>query len=81
MLIEYEKLYEALENALRAFYVEDVHVFVHAIYESDDDGGPHEGMYRAAADLHEPGKTYHVWFIVNDDDSISIDCVERWFMG
>lgn len=81
MLIENEKLYEALESALRAFYNPGEYVFVHAIYEPDDDGGPHEGMYDAAVDLHERGKTYHVWFIVNDDDSIMVDCVERWFMG
>lgn len=81
MLIENEKLYEALENALRAFYIPDKYIFIHAIYEPDDDGGPHEGMYDAAADLHERGKTYHVWFTVNDDDSILIDAIERWYMG
>ena len=81
MLIENEKLYDALESALRAFYSVDEYVFVHAIYEPDDDGGPHEGMYHAAADLHEAGITYHVYFAVNDDDSITIDGVERWMMG
>lgn len=81
MLIDNEKLYEALESSLKTLYSEDEYVFIHAIYEPDDDGGPHEGMYDAAADLHEPGETYHVWFVVNNDDSIAIDGVERWFMG
>lgn len=81
MLIENNNLYEALESALRAAYGKDEYVFAHAIYEPDDDGGAHEAMYHAAADLHEPGKTYHVYFVVNDDDSIVIDTVERWFMG
>lgn len=81
MLIENYKLYEALENALRVFYNSDEYVLVHAIYEPDDDGGPHEGMYHAAADLHEPGVTYHVWFAVNEDDSITVDAIERWYMG
>lgn len=81
MLVDNEKLYEALESALRALYSEAEYVFVHAIYEPDDDGGPHEGIYHAAADLHEPGETYHVYFVVNDGDNITIDAVERWFMG
>jgi hypothetical protein len=82
MLIEDNKLYEALESALRAFYNADEYVFVHAIYEPDDDGGPHEALYLAAVDLHEPGKTYRVWFVVNDDhETIMIDSVERWHMG
>lgn len=81
MLIENEKLYEALESALRALYTEHEYVFVHAIYEPDDDGGPHEAMHLAAVDMHEPGKTYRVYFIINDDDSITIDAAERWFMG
>ena len=81
MLIDNEKLYRALEDNLMAFYNSGVYVFVHAIYEPHDDGGPHEGMYHAAADLHERGDTYHVWFIVNDDDSILVDSIERWYMG
>ena len=81
MLTDNEKLYDALENALRAFYYDDEYVFVHAIYEPDEDGGPHEGMYHAAADLRELGRTFHVWFVVNDDGSILVDVVERWFMG
>lgn len=81
MLIDNEKLYEALESALRALYSEDEYIFIHAIYEPDDDGGPREGMYDAAADLHGPGETYHVYFVVNDDNSITIDAVERWRMG
>lgn len=81
MLIENEKLYEALESNLRGFYNSGEYTFVHAIYEPDDDGGPHEGMYHAAVDLHAEGETYHVWFVVNDDDSLAIDTIERWFMG
>lgn len=81
MLIENEKLYEALECSLRALYNANEHIFVHAIYEPDDDGGAHEGMYHAAADLHGLGETYHVYFIINDDDSIMVDAIERWYMG
>ena len=75
MLIENEVLYTALEYALRVFYNVNGYVFVHAIYEPD------EGMYHAAADLYEPGETYHVYFVINDDDSIAIDHTERWMMG
>lgn len=81
MLIENEKLYEVLGSALRAICAEDEYVFIHAIYEPDDDGGPYEGMYHAAADMHEVGETYHVYFVVNDDDSVLIHTTERWFMG
>lgn len=81
MLIENENLYKALEADLRAFYPEGTYVFVNAIYEPDDDGGPHEGMYHAAVDLLEAGMTFHVWFVVNEDDSIYIDQIDRWMMG
>ena len=81
MLIEDRSLYEALENHLRGSYKSDEHVVIHAIYEPDNDGGPYEVMYHAAVDLHERGKTYHVWFVVNDDDSITIGAIERWFIG
>ena len=81
MLIENEKLYEALAKKLKESYTENAFIFVNAIYEPDDDGGPHESMYHAAVDLVEPGVTYHVWFVVNDDDSILVDDIERWFMG
>ena len=81
MLTDNEKLYDALENALRAIYAEDEYVHVHAIYEPEGNGGPREEMYDAAADLHEPGRTYHVYFIANDDSSIMIDGIERWHMG
>ena len=81
MLIENERLYVALEKKLKETYTNRAFIDVHAIYEPDDDGGPHEGMYHAAVDLLEPGVTYHVWFVVNDDDSILVDDIERWFMG
>jgi hypothetical protein len=81
MLIENENLYEALAKKLKETYTENTFIFVNAIYEPDYDGGPHEGMYHAAVDLVEPGETHHVWFVVNDDDSILVDDIERWFMG
>ena len=80
MLTENEKLYEALESALRNFYNIDDYVFVHAIYEPDDEDKAHEGMHHAAVDLHEPGITYHVWFIVGEAD-ILLNSSERWLMG
>lgn len=81
MLIENEKLYEALEGVLKNVYPDSEYVFVYAIYEPDDDGGPNEAFYHAVFDLHEPGETYHVYFVVNDDDSLLLNDVERWFMG
>lgn len=84
MLIEYdvnETLYEALEGALRDFCGELNHLFIHAIYEPEDDGGPHEGQYLAAVDLYEPGETYRVWFEINPDDVIIIGDTKRWLMG
>lgn len=81
MLIENKKLYEALEGSLREVCGPDGYVFAYAIYEPDDDGGPHEGMYHAAADMHEPGVAYHVWFTVTDDDRVVIDDIERWRIG
>lgn len=81
MLTDNKKLYDALESALRTFYTEGEYVHVHAIYEPEGNGGSREEMHDAAADLHEPGLTYHVYFIANDDGSIMIDAVERWYMG
>ena len=81
MLIENEKLYKALENTLRTIYSDNEYVFVHAIYEPDDDGDKYEGLYHAGVDLHKRGETYHVYFAINDDDSITIDTVERWYFG
>ena len=81
-MLEYdEKLYEALEGALRDFCGEINYIFIHAIYEPDDDGGSHEGQYCAGVDLHEPGETYRVYFEINPDDVIIIGGTERWFMG
>lgn len=81
-MLEYdEKLYEALEGALRDFCGEINYIFIHAIYEPDDDGGPHEGQYCAGVDLCEPGETYRVYFEINPDDVIIIGGTERWFMG
>lgn len=78
MLIENENLYHALDKKLRTFYDKDEYVFVHAIYEPDDE--IHNGMYHAAVDLHEPGVTYHVYFIANNDHII-VDTIEHWRMG
>ena len=81
MLIENDKLYDALECVLTKIFLGGVYVKVFAIYEPDDDGGKHEGMYHAAVDMYRRGETYHVWFVVNDDDSITISDQERWYMG
>jgi hypothetical protein len=81
MLTDNEKLYEALGDALRAFYQNTVYYFVHAIYETGDDDEGYEGLYHAAVDLFSEGETYHIYFAVSDDGGISIDTVERWFMG
>lgn len=81
MLVENEKLYEALEDALRDVCSEVGHMFIHGIYEPEDDGGPYEGQYRAAVDLYEPGETYRVYFTVNDDGVIIVGDIRRWFMG
>lgn len=81
MLTDNETLYRALESTLRGFYSEDEYVHVHAIYEPDGNGDPRGEMYDAAVDLHEPGLTYHVYFIANDDSTIMIDAIERWYIG
>lgn len=81
MLIDNENLYEALEGNIRRFYNSDEYVYVNAIYGPGDDEELHKGMYHAAVDIHEPGETYHVWFIANDDNSIMVDTIERWLMG
>lgn len=81
MLINNEKLYEALERHIKAIFHEDTYVHIHAVYEPDDDGGPHEGYYHAAVDVYEPGMTYHVYFLVADDDNLLVDIADRWFMG
>lgn len=80
-MIEHRELYEALESHLRTLYASGTYAFVHAIYEPEDDGGPHEGTYHAAVDIFEEGLTHHVWFTINDDDSIKIEETERWFIG
>lgn len=81
-MLEYdEKLYEALEDALRDVCGEMNYIFINAIYEPEDDRGPHEGQYRATVDLYEPGETYHVYFTINDDDMLIIGDTKRWFMG
>jgi hypothetical protein len=78
IMLEYnETLYEALEGALRDFCGEINYIFIHAIYEPEDDGGPYEGQYCAAMDLYEPGMTYRVYFEINPDDVIIIGDVER----
>lgn len=81
MLTEDEKLYKALEDVLLDVCGGFTYIFIHAIYEPEDDGGPHEGQYDAAVDLYEPGETYHVYFEINSNDVIIIDGTERWFMG
>lgn len=81
MLTDNEKLYGGLESALRVFYAEDEYVHVHAIYEPEGNSEPRGEMYNAAVDLHEPGLTYHVYFIANDDGTILIDTIERWHIG
>ena len=81
MLIKNTKLYDALQFALAGLYTGGAFIHVLAIYEPDDGGGDHEGMSHAAVDMTEPGETYHVWFVVNDDDSIIINDRKRWFMG
>lgn len=79
MLINNRRLYEDLTNTLRRAYS---YVQVHAIYiDLHEDCGSTYRTARAAVDLYEPGRTYHVWFVVNDDNSIIIDRLERWFMG
>lgn len=75
MLTDNKKLYEDLERALRTFYADVEYMYIHAIYEPD------EVIYDSAVDIHEPGETYHVYFTINDDASIIINGVERWFMG
>ena len=70
-----------MKNYTRSFYTSNTHVFVHAIYEPDNDDESHKGVYHAAVDMHEPGESYHVWFVVNDDNGITVDTIERWFMG
>lgn len=81
MLTYDEKLYEALEGALRDFCGELNYIFIHAVYEPEDDGGPYEGQYCAAVDLYEPGETYRVYFEINSDDVLIIGDAKRWFMG
>ena len=80
MLIENKTLYEALYDSLKTFNDSYEYIFIHAIYEPDN-WDDHDGMHSAAVDLNEPGETYHVWFVINDDTSIAIGSVERWFMG
>lgn len=80
MLTNNEKLYEALEAALRARCVDEEYIFVRAIYEPEDDGGPHSGYYSAGVDLYEPGETYRVYFITTEN-GVAIDSIRRWFMG
>lgn len=81
MLIENKKLYEALERALWCSYHTANFIDIHAIYEPDDDGGPHDGRYHAAVDLYGPGLTYHVYFTKNSENRVTIDSVDRWYMG
>lgn len=81
MLTKRWGLYEAIGAALRELYAPDTYIMIHAIYEPEDDGGAHEGMYHAAVDIFEEGLTHHVWFTINDDDSIKIEETKRWFIG
>ena len=61
----YEKLYDALK-----------YVYIHAIYEPDENG-----LWCAAADLTEEGKTYRIWFVIDKNGLPDILKVERWFIG
>lgn len=84
MLVEDKKIYESLENGIREYFAcmgDAFYFYIHAIYEPEYDGGPHDGKYHAAVDLYEEGLTYHCWFAVNIDGSITGDALERWYMG
>lgn len=74
-------LYDSLTAVLNTLYSPDTYIVIHGIYDPEDDGGDHEGMYHAAVDIFEEGLTHHVWFTINDDDSIKIEETERWFIG
>ena len=63
----YEKLYDALKY---------VHIHVHVIYERDGNG-----LWCAAADLTEEGKTYRIWFVIDENGLPDILKIERWFIG
>ena len=61
----YEKLYDALK-----------YVHIHVIYERDGNG-----FWCAAADLTEEGKTYRIWFVIDENGLPDILKIERWFIG
>lgn len=83
MLVEDTKIYEVLANGIKKYFacMGDMYFNIHAIYEPDEYDDLHAGKYHAAVDLYEEGLTYHCWFIVNDDGSITGDALERWYIG
>ena len=81
MLVDDEKVHDALANSIREYFAcmgDTFYFHIHAIYEPDDEG-VHAGKYHAAIDLYEEGLTFHAWFVVNDDGSVTGDAFERWY--
>jgi len=62
-------LYDNLKLALRC-------IEICAIYKPDE-----RGMFCAAIDLTETGKTYRVFFGLDENGLPDIVKMERWFLG
>ena len=69
------EVFEKFENT-----VKNIHFEVHAVYEPDD-SEVFGGCYLAAVDLFNPGTTYKVWFKINDEGTICVEHLERWWFG
>lgn len=73
-LIESPELYQQVAAAVGGC------VEVHSVY-APGSNSCHPEWYLAAVDLHQTGQTYKAYFTLDENGTVQVQRLERWYFG